>query len=234
MDSNEPLQMLGMLQQSVPTELKNLNLDGWADYRWEDHNHALVHAERKTWRDLCVGLDSIEDQLRREQQAHRDSRLILLVEGVAVPGMMGTVVYSKARGAKRDVFYASREENARYSQIIAWLYQVGKYLEVIQTPTMEATAKAIVSLHQNDQKEDHSTFHRYMRLMDWHPNPQIEGMIALGRGVGIGAAKAEALIKRFGTIYNVITAKPEQLQGVAGLGRTNSIRLLRKVGRTDV
>lgn len=233
-DTNEPTQVLPQISQAVPAKLWPLNQEGWADYRWEDCQENRIHAERKTWQDLTSSLESIEYQLRRQKHEHPEARLILIVEGVALPSSIGTVVYHKSKGARRDVFYASRVTNARYSQIMAWLYQVGKYLEIYYTASLDATCQALVAFYHGDQKPEHGTFQRYIRSMDWHPNPQVESLMAIGRGAGIGAAKAEALIRKFGTVWAVLNANPNQLREVAGLGHSNSLRLLRKVGRVDV
>src|SRR5437773_2904067 len=189
-DNHEPVQALAYIQQAVPeASLQPLNDNGWADYWWPDHTEKPVQAERKTWTDLTSGLDSIEYQLRQQMKAHPEARLMLIVEGVALPSMVGTVVYQQSKGAKRDVFYASREQQTRFSMIMAWLYQVEKFIEVYFTADLKATCQALVAFYQADQKENHQTFERYLRVADFHPNPQVEAMMAIGRGVGIGPAK---------------------------------------------
>ena len=56
----------------------------------------------------------------------------------------------------------------------------------------------------------------------------------MGGHLGIGAVRAEALIKRFGTVYNVATATPEMLASVEGIGKAVAVKFLRGVGRPDV
>ncbi|KKK95440.1 hypothetical protein LCGC14_2672760, partial [marine sediment metagenome] len=85
-----------------------------------------------------------------------------------------------------------------------------------------------------DQKEGHTTFRRYFKEMDWHPNPQVQRLMSMGGSLGIGAVRAEALIKRFGTVYNVATATPEMLASVDGMGKAVAVKFLRGVGRPDV
>lgn len=234
-DVSEPLPILTALQQAIPAALASLNDEGWADYFWTGAEED-VHAERKKWRDLTSNLDSVEDQLRREKHAHPDARLILIVEDVATPGPIGTVIYSKSRGqgSRRDVFYAAGEQATRYSKLMAWVYQVEKFVEVYMTPTMDATIQALVAFYNGDQKVEHSTFRRYLNNMDWHPNPQVQKLISIGHGSGIGPAKAEGLIRRFGTVWQVLNASPKDLAAVAGIGKVNATRLLRGVGRLDV
>src|SRR5207245_7257693 len=185
-DTHEPMLALTYVQQAVGAQSAALNDEGWADYQWpevRDGVATMVHAERKTWTDLTSGLDSIEYQLRQQMKAHPEARLMLIVEGVALPSMMGTVVYQQSKGSKRDVFYASREQQTRFSMIMAWLYQVEKFIEVYHTADLKATCQALVAFYQADQKENHQTFERYLRVADFHPNPQLEAMMHIGRGV---------------------------------------------------
>jgi len=233
-DTHEPVLAFSYIGQAVEAKLVPLNDAGFADYMWLAANGQSVQVERKTWKDLTGDLDSIEYQLRQEVKAHKEARTMLLVEGVADPGPMGTILYHPTKGSKRNVFYASNEAPARYSKIMAWLYQVQKFIEVYHTATLKGTCSALVAFYYGDQKEDHTTFERYLRTMSWSPNPQVEALMAIGHGVGIGPSKAEALIKRFGTVWNVLNSDPSQLQAVAGIGKTNAVRILRKVGRTDI
>jgi ERCC4-type nuclease len=231
-DRSEPLQALTHINHAVPAVIAGLNEQGWADYRWTCNEGVYHHWERKTWQDLTSGLDRIEHQLRQQMVKHPEARLGLLVEGVAQPSMMGTQIYTPAAASRRDVFYANREQQTRFGMVMAWLYQVEKYMEVHYTSTLKASCGALVAFYQSDQKEEHSTFARYLKTLDWHPNPQVSKLIAIGDG--IGPAKAEAIVRHFGTVWNVMSAKPEELQKVAGLGRTLSLRLLRGIGRTDI
>lgn len=218
----------------MPCSLTNLNDQGWADYRWTDYEQDYVHWERKTWGDLTSSLDSIEVQLREEKARHPEARLGLLVEGVATPSFLGTQVYAPSKSARKEVFYANREQATRYGQIQAWLYSVGKFLEVVHTATLEGTVQALAAMYQNDQKEEHSTFMRHLRAITWQPNPQVEMLMAIGRGAGIGEAKAKELIAEYGTVWRIISAKPEELAKARGVGMHLATRILRKVGRADV
>jgi ERCC4-type nuclease len=231
-DTHEPVDALLQIQIAVPCQIHPLNDEGWADYKWTAWDGEEVHVERKQWGELTAGIDRIEYQLRQEKAKHPKARLILLVEGVATPSVMGTQLWQQ--GKNRDVYYKSREQNIRYSMVAAWLYQVNKYMEVVRTADFKATCVELAAMCMSDQKEEHSTFQRYLKVTDWHPNPQVEMLMAIGNGVGVGSAKADALARRFGTVWNVLSASPQELQQVEGFGKTNSIKLLRKVGRPDV
>ncbi|KKK90869.1 hypothetical protein LCGC14_2718630, partial [marine sediment metagenome] len=94
-----------------------------------------------------------------------------------------------------------------------------------------------------DQKEGHNTFHRYLKDITFHPNPMVQRLMGMGGHLGIGATRAEALIRRFGTVYNVATATPEMLEAVEWkdqkgrvqrIGKAVAVKFLRGVGRPDV
>ena len=230
-DTHEPSAMLQMLAQVVPAHIDRLNDDGYADYLWDGIEGSRTQAERKTWQDVLGGMDRIEDQLRRQMEAHPDVRLILLVEGIATPSMSGTTTWYESRTNKR-ILCAGKEFMLPIQAVYAWVYQVEKFMEVYFTTGMVATARALTAFYKADQKAEHSTFQRYLKQVDWHPNPQVQGLICLARS--IGTTRAEALINQFGTVFNVLSASPEQLTMVEGIGPRLAHSLLRGVGRTDV
>ena len=230
-DTHEPLEALTNIQVVVPALVKPLNDQGYADYMWEAHGEQ-VQFERKQWGELTNGLDKVEYQLRQEKAAHPEARLGLIVEGVATPSIIGTQLWSQSKN--KDVYYKTRDQNCRYSMVAAWLYQVGKHMEVVRTADFRSTCMELVAMYQSDQKESHTTFARYLKPIDWHPNQQVEMLMALGNGVGIGASKAEALIKRYGTVWNILCLSPKELAMTDGIGKILSTKLLRKIGRPDV
>jgi ERCC4-type nuclease len=228
-DSHEPPEGMSLLHPLVQVEREPLNDRGFADYLWSgvDGWHQV---ERKQWSELLSDLDSVEEQLGRQMRAHPDVRLMLMVEGIAVPTAQGTMVY---RATSKERILASKGSYDKGLNLIyAWLYQVSKHIEVFFTADYIATCTALATFYKADQKQEHHTFERYLKPVTWHPNPQVKGLIGLVDG--LGPARAEALIGRFTTIWNVLSAKPEQLQVVNGVGPKLANKLLREVGRTDV
>lgn len=230
-DLHEPEEALPLFSQAVSAEVDALNAAGYADYYWEGYDSAHQW-ERKQWGELTNGLDRIEYQLREEMAAHPEAKLGLIVEGVCTPSMGGVQLWSRSRG--RDVWYKTREQNSRYVMLMSWLHQVGQFMEVHYTPDYKSTVMALTAFYQSDQKDMHGTFHRHLKTVDWHPNPQIEMLMAIGHGIGIGAAKAEQIVRQMGTVWNVLNSSPEELQKVNGVGPLLARRILRKVGRGDV
>ncbi|KKM03954.1 hypothetical protein LCGC14_1769230 [marine sediment metagenome] len=242
-DIAEPPEALPILSPVIPCAVQPLNSQGYADYLWTGVE-GQQQVERKTWYDILGDLDSIENQLRRQVHAHPNVRLILVVEGVAVPSPTGTTVFKETTKGKRHLFYAGKSYFLGPTKgAYAWLYETGKYIEVHQTPTFNATCAMLTAFYKADQKEGHTTFQRYLKEMNFHPNPMVQRLMGMGEHLGIGAVKAEALIRKFGTVYNVATATPEQLASVEWVsekGRTQrmgealAIKFLRGVGRPDV
>ena len=133
---------------------------------------------------------------------------------------------------KNVVYVKGHTSSIRLSQIYSWLYQIGKFIEIYTTPNYEATCMALISFYKGDQKEDHDTLNRYFKKMTFNPNPQVIQLMGLLPGVG--EKRAEALISKFTTTWNVVSASPEQLATVDGIGKVLSRQLLQRIGRTDV
>lgn len=229
MDNHEPSAMYTMLNQVLTVPMTGLNDQLFADYLWTG-GEGPSQAERKTVNDLLGDRDKIEDQLRRQKAAHPNIRLMLIVEGIATPTPTGTTTWYESRTNKR-IMHCGREFKLPLQNVYAWTYRVSKFLEVYFTPNMVCTARMITAFYKSDQKEKHSTFERYLKALDWHPNPQVQKLINVGSG--IGEVRAEALIARFGTLWHVLSAAPSDLATVDGIGLQTAQQLLRKAGRTD-
>jgi ERCC4-type nuclease len=118
----------------------------------------------------------------------------------------------------------------------SWLHQVSEYCEIQCTADQTASAYAISALYRADEKpqQAHTTFRRYLKKVEWNPDPQVEMLLNLANRLGIGEVRAVALINKFGTVYNVLKASPKELVTVEGVGLKLAERLLRTVGRGDV
>ena len=233
-DQHEPVQLRELILQSAPAEVKPLNSEGYADFRWMAPDSIIMHIERKTWNDLLSNLTSVENQLMRQMDRHKDHTLALLVEGIVVPSdslLGGTAVLHQSKG-KSNIYYQSSQSKVSVSALYAWLYQVSKYIEVYQTSDILSTAKAIVSFYNSDQKEGHRTFTRHLKEVTFHSNPQVTSL--MGMIPGLGPIKSEALIGRFGTVWEILNSTPEKLAEVRGIGTKEATRWLRLIGRSDI
>ncbi len=232
-DNHEPSRLVDLIAPTVPYVVTDLNNRGYADFLWESQEGPR-HLERKTWENLLSGVGAIEEQLHRQIEAHRDTRLMLLVEGIVVPivdPIGGTGVLHQTAGNPR-LYYQSTSSKVSLTALFAWIYQVSKYVEVFTTPDIETTARAIVAFFSSDQKENHQTFRRYLKEVTFHPNPQVTSL--MGMLPGLGPVKSESLIGRFGTVWEVLKASPMQLAEVRGIGVKEATKWLRLIGRPDV
>jgi ERCC4-type nuclease len=228
-DSHEPDEMARLLTTCVSLEIEALNEHGYADYLWEDYEGKLVQVERKTWNELLADLDSVEEQVRKEIVNNPDVRTMLVVEGTAIPTVSGTTTLGPTRGS----ILVPKSNYSRHIQMVyGWLYQVEKHCEVYMTSCLHSTARALIAFCQADQKEDHNTFSRYIKQIQFDPNPQVQMLMNMYSG--LGEVKAKALIEDFGTVWRVLHSSPEQLQIVGGIGNKIALKLLRGVGRTDI
>ena len=228
-DVHEP-EIMKSLLGPVGFSQYHLNSDGWADYYWEGLLFKR-HVERKTWAELS-SLDKVEEQIHRHLTKQPDAQLTWLLEGVATPSDHGYQTYKETHSKGRTLFVPTAGGRRPMKMVHAWLYGIGKFVEVHYTSSLYGTANLLTSMYQADQKEHHSTLHRYYKKVDWHPNPQVSKLIAIADG--LGEKRAEALIERFGTIWNVLKESPAMLSTVNGIGMNTAKKILRKAGRPDV
>lgn len=231
-DVHEPDDAIPLLGQSIEAAKESINQQGYADYLWQGAE-GRKQWERKQWYEILGDVDKVEDQLRREVQAHPDVQTSLVIEGVATPGLEGSRAWTMSEG-KREVMYPKHHYRTNMSKAYAWIYQVSRFMPVYFTPTFHSTVVFLVAAYKADQKEEHTTFSRYLRNMDFHPNPQVEALMNISRSAGIGSTRAQALIRRFGTLWNVLNQLPATLATVDNMGEQTARKLLRKVGRPDV
>lgn len=230
-DVHEPSEVYMILNNVFPTMMAAINEKGYADYLWDKVDGSQRQVERKQWGEVLAGMDKIEDQLRRHKDNHPNVELNLLIEGTMYPEAKGCVVY---REAQRGILVQSRHSPITLHSIYAWLNQVSNYVQVFFTPNTYGTAIALSAFYQNDQKEagEHRTFQRHYKSITFSPNPQVT--MLMGLLPGIAEKRAIALISKFAVVWNVLTASPEQLAEVPGIGLHTAKDILRKIGRPDI
>ena len=238
-DSNEPPEMF-MLTKPVLDSIRvtSLNSDGYADYRWTKYDGKTKQVERKTWGELLANTDKVEEQLSRHLNKHPDVELVFLLEGLVEQSGSGCRLLHKQ---KSGFITKGREYRTRLSGIYAWLYEVGKYCEVIQTTGLSESATALCALYQADQKTSHNTFQRTIKQLTFHPNPRV--VTLMGISPGLGDIRSSALINKFITPWNIVSAgwtgepvvkNKYDLTVVNGIGKILVDNVLRQFGRPDL
>ena len=232
-DVHEPTdKFLKLVAPAVPCQVEPLNERLFADYKWKDLSGRVTQVERKTWGEILANVDAVEDQLRRHMKNQPEARLLFVLEGIIAEDSSGTYLLSPTKGG--SLWSKGYRYGTRLSRIYSWLYNASEYVEVFQTFSYELTCQFLVQAYNQDQKEEsqHKTFNRYFKKVTFHPNPQTLALI--GMMPGLGEVTAEALIAKFSTVWNVLSASPEELMKVEGIGKGRAFKMLQRVGRTDV
>jgi ERCC4-type nuclease len=231
-DVHEPKDFLKYVAPSVPCKVEILNERAWADYRWQGADGKWTQVERKTWPEILASVEAVEDQLRRHLKNQPEARLIFVLEGVVDVDAGG--VYTVVRAKKNDIWVRGYRSGTRIARVYSWLYNASQYVEIFQVFNYEQTCQFLVQAYNQDQKppEEHKTFQRYFKKVTFHPNPQV--LMLMGLMPGLGEAKAEALIDRFTTVWNVLSAGTADIMDVPGIGTVMAHRMLQRIGRTDV
>lgn len=240
-DIFEPEDIGNYILQSSPQSNLGvpLNSYGWADYRWVDWMDCYEQAERKQCGEILGGMEEVEDQIRREVQAHPECRLWLLVEGLAYPGVkvevgrtvQGTWVFKRVGGVwKPTWFYGVRFE--LYEGFLTGLRRQG--VLVRETRDSLTTAKVLVQLEQS-AKHEPTTLQRHLKpKLDWIPDPQVMTLMG-GYKSGVGPILAERLVGRkgvFSTVWDLLQASPEFIaECVEGVGVETAKKLQRSFGK---
>lgn len=104
---------------------------------------------------------------------------------------------------------------------------------MITTANSQETATALIAMYEADQKDEdeHRTFKRHIRAANFHPNPQVT--MLMGCVPGLGDKLAGNLIRKYGTVWNVLSATPAQLVQVEGIGSGRAKQILQIIGRPD-
>ena len=232
-DIHEPTEkFLKLVSPAVDCKIDSLNESGWADYMWKDLEGRETQVERKTWGEILANVGAVEDQLRRHKKNQPKARLLFVLEGMIVESSDGTYVLNAAKGG--NVWIKGFRSGTRVGRIYSWLYNASEYVEVFQTHNYELTCQFLVQAYNQDQKPEHlhKTFNRYFKQITFHPNPQT--LALMGMAPNLGEVRAEALIAKFSTVWNVLSAQPEELMEVPGIGKGLANTILQRIGRPDV
>ncbi len=239
-DHHEPPIIISMLDLAIPDlEVKGLNQEGWADYRYDAaecfcHGSTIYNTERKTWDDLVGGIEEIEVQLGNQLDKHPGVHSRLIIEGVAEPAFKGINIYRMAQGKNVMSGTLKGSQQQTFKHIVSWVHQVAKYWEVVYTNSYASTASVLAAYYSADQtpEEGHKTFHRMFKERHWQMDPQAEKILGAAPK-GFGEQRALAVAKHFGTAWRAFKAEPEEWMQIDGIGEVLARGYLRGLGRPD-
>lgn len=234
-DTHEPLDLVRLLDQAHEVEVKPLNELGWADFRWMGA-YKYSNLERKTWRDIAQGADSVEEQLSHHLKNHPECINRLLIEGAIEPDMKGVLVYNRMSGKNIMTPFQVGNQPGQFKKIMGQVAGWSEYIEVFYSASYAASAILLSELYSRDNKpdEEKNTFRRYFKHIDWNPNPQVSRMLGMAlNDTGLGPTRVESIIKEYGTVWNAIHATPADWARIPGIGVATARDFMRKIGRPD-
>jgi ERCC4-type nuclease len=229
-DTNEPQEMFKLLSQTFGDKLEvgPLNANGLSDYVWHDYSGTRKQVERKTWTEILSDIDAVEEQMQRHLTLHPNDEHIFLLEGMAIKDIIGTRVLKQTK--TKSVFVKGYQyKGRRLKAVYSWLYQIGKYVEIIPTATVLESATALVALYDADQKENHLTLHRHIKKMNFAPDPKIlQYMNLLPKGIGEKTAKS--LKRKFPTLKSMVFADIADFTACEGVGAVTARSIMMALG----
>lgn len=218
-----------------------LNQEGFADYMWFAIDGHRIQVERKQIDEILSGMDSVEEQLRRELDSGVEETLLLIERFCEpIPGLrMAVQSWKKTKDGK--IMTPSHKYNTSYAGLQAWKSQLDKAgITIVETFDDVATAYTLVALYSSSQKLEHTTLRRYIKehIVVVPYNQHVLNLMSV-KGANLGEARAKALIERYGTFWYTINQSVEDLGetlvGEEGkekrLGVVTARRLLRAIGR---
>lgn len=237
-DVNEPHEMIPLLAQVVPINVKPLNVQGFADYKWTKHDGKERQVERKTWGELLSNVEHVEEQLQRHLTKNPNIELVFLLEGMVVQGELGTTTLTSTNNNR--IYTLGHRYAARLSGIYSWLFEISNYLTVVQTTSLRESGIALTSMYTHDQKDVHTTLQRHIKQVASNPNPMVTTL--MGASQGLGDKRASQLIEYAGTPWNIWSAgfcehsvykDKYDFTKLDGIGRGIMDNIYRQLGRPD-
>jgi len=225
-DTFEPFEIAEEMKKSIPVSTSRLQPLGMCDYLWWAYDNHTITVERKTVSDLAGRVDALERQLKTALK-HADE-VILLIEGVSEPIGNDTVLYQQKKDG--SIFYKSRVVNRSYKYFMGFIWRLDKLgISTFSTATKRGTAEALVEFVQASNKEEYTTFKRYIREKPYIPNlnPQVQTLVSLGMGI----KTSELLIAKFKTAWKTMNATSKQICTIRGLGESTVEKLNKLIGR---
>lgn len=256
-DSNEPDNIVKLLQQTCPVTVADLNIANMSDYFFGNYEGKRLQFSRKQAGELVGGIDIAEKQLAEYyNNADENYQIVegfispdrLKIKGAAVPiDGHGTSISTRDLGAR---IYCYKIEPGGYiekghsftvvndSLLYAWIHRLAKAgIITYHTDNWIGTARLLSAIYRNEQKppENHSTLQRVVRprIHIREADPFLKSLLFLSNAyqLGIGEKKGKALAYRFCNILDIATASVAEIAGVEGVGRKQAEKILSSLGR---
>jgi len=256
-DSNEPDNIVKLLQQSCPVTVTNLNQLHMSDYYFGNYEGKRLQFSRKQAGELVGNIDEAERQLADYYtNADKNYQIIegfisldkIKIKEAAIPvDGHGFSTSTRDLGAKLFCYKIEPggyvEKGHSFSAIndsllSAWLHRLGEAgIITYHTSNWVYTARLLSAIYRNEQKppENHSTLQRVVRprIHIREADPFMKSLLFLSNAyqLGIGEKKAKALADRFVCLLDIATASVSELTEAEGIGRKQAEKILSSLGR---
>jgi ERCC4-type nuclease len=216
-DVHEPKEIVERLNYSLSTTVTSLEGAGYCDYLWWAADGHPITVERKSVQDFSNRIDALEIQLKKAiKQVGDKGEVVFLLEGVMDYADGSAILYQRKRDG--SVFYRTRFASRPYKYFQGFIYRIQKLgVDYYSTASIKGTVAALVEFVKASQQESYTTFSRYIRTRN--KVKDLDEQVQILYEMGVGVTKAEALIARFGTVWNVINASEKELLEVNGIGK---------------
>ena len=231
-DDHEPVEFSYLIRPSVPEYIIGPNnTNGLSDFYWVDMKNNRRQWERKQLGEALSDLSAVEEQLNRYLESCDE--LTLVVEGVGLPEPDGVQLYELKSYRKewKPGFFVKRKGLAELYEGWKWGLRAAG-VTVIETVSLEMTARAVAGAYRASNKEEHTTLKRYVthHIPPFDPDIHVDNLARL-KNCGLGPERAKLLVKEFGSFYAALTAPRYKLHSVLGVAVTK--HLLETIGRKE-
>ena len=184
-DSNEPANIVKLLQQTCPITIANLNIKDMSDYWFANYEGKRLQFSRKQAGELVGNIDETEKQIADYyNNADENYQIVegiissakLKIKGAAVPiDGHGFTASTRDLGAKLFCYKIEPggfvEKGHSFSAVndsllYAWIHRLAKSgVPTYFTDNWVGTARLLSAIYRNEQKppENHSTLQRIIR-----------------------------------------------------------------------
>ena len=238
-DLNEPTTILDLVKPHTLVTVGAYNAQGHSDYHWQDSSGKWIEVERKTYGEVFADIHAVEAQMFEHLTLFPTRYHVFLLEGLAVPSWKGMTIL---KNTKNGIYVKGYESPRNIKGIWSKLYSMSRSVDIIPSPSQEASASILLAMYENDKKAEHTTFNRNYARPTYKPNPVVSKL--MGMYPGVGETIATALAYEFSTIWNIINATVEDIAKVKlavtekgtqrSVGPVLARRILKEVGRPDV
>jgi len=213
----EPEEIKERLKQSLSVTVTSLEGAGYCDYLWWAHDGHPITVERKSVQDFSNRVDALELQLKKALKTVGETgEVIFLQEGVMDCVDNSAMLYRQKTDG--SIFYRTRIASRPYKYFQGFIYRIQKLgVDYHNTASIKGTVASLVEFVHASQKEEYTTFSRYIRTRNKikQLNPDVQMLYEMG----VGIHKAEALITKFHNVWGVLNASKKDLLSVEGVGK---------------